>query len=285
MARSKLFMSLLAVIGVCMLAGTSFAKKAASPCPFSGNYSFFFWDPVENLSGVGYVSVLPTAGTSCRAGVVLPGGIINCNYDGGVYENYIEGGSVFLETDGSGTMLIETNGTDTICDSGENAIELDISVTKGGKTIEFNSDGEEYAASGTTAQAGYDYTLTGKMAKCYAPDLVAGSYDLRFWEPDDTIVGDCSVTVSGTGYVTGGTCRCNNDGSESLSEIEGGTYTPGENCESSTGYMTFVTSSDEICGDTATMILDYAVAAGGTEVLFGCDPGNDFNCSGEGFSM
>ena len=280
MARSKLFMSLLAVIGVCMLAGTSFAKKAANPCPFTGNYSFSFWDPDEDISGVGYVSVLPTAGTSCRAGVVLPGGIINCNDDGDTYESYIEGGNVFLETDGAGTMLIETNG-DAICDE-YSALELDISVANGGKIINFNSDGEEYAASGTIAQAGYDVTLTGEMAKCYAPDLKAGSYDLRFWEPEDDVVGDCTVTVSGTGYVTGGTCRCNNDGSESLSEIEGGTYTPGENCESSTGYMTFVTSSDEICGDTATMILDYAVAAGGTEVLFGCDPDNDFNCSGRG---
>jgi hypothetical protein len=30
------------------------------------------------------------------------------------------------------------------------------------------------------------------------------------------------------------------------------------------------------------MILDYAVAAGGTEIFFGCDPANDFNCSGRG---
>jgi len=268
-----------------MLAGTSFAKKAADPCPFTGNYSFFFWGPASDAAGVGYVSVLPTPGTSCRLGTVLPGGIINCNYDFVTTENYIESGSVFLETDGSGTMEIETNGSDTICDSGDNAIELDISVTKGGKTIEFNSDGEEYASSGTVPQAGHDFELTGRMAKCYAPDLVAGSYDVRFWGMDEGLVGDCAVTVSGTGYVTGGTCRCNADGKAYLSEIEGGTYTPGENCQSSTGYMTFVTSSDEVCGDTTTMILDYTVAAGGTEIMFGCDPANDFNCSGEGFSM
>jgi hypothetical protein len=268
-----------------MLAGTSFAKKAADPCPFTGNYSFFFWDPGENISGVGYVSVLPTAGTSCRAGVVLPGGILNCNNDDSAYEDYIESGNVFLETDGEGTMEIETNSSDGICDSGDNAIELDISVATGGKLINFNSDGEPDAASGTIPQAGNDYTLTGEMAKCYAPDLKAGSYDIRFWEPDSTVVGDCTVVVNGAGLVTGGTCRCNNDGDAYLSEIEGGTYTPGENCQSSTGYLTFVTSSDEVCGITSTMILDYAVAAGGTEIMFGCDPANDFNCAGKGNLM
>jgi hypothetical protein len=276
-------MSLIAVIGVCMLAGTSFAKKAADPCPFTGNYSFYFWGPGDDdVSGVGYISVLPTPGTSCRAGTILPGGIINCNYDG-TYESYIEGGSVFLETDGEGTMLIETNG-DAICDE-YSALELDISVANGGKVVNFNSDGEEYAASGTILQTGYDVVLTGEMAKCYAPDLKAGSYDLRFWEPYADVAGDCTVTVSGTGYVTGGTCRCNNDGDAYLSEIEGGTYTPGENCQSSTGYMTFITSSDDVCGITSTMILDYAVAAGGTEIMFGCDPANDFNCAGKGNLM
>jgi hypothetical protein len=276
-----------------MLAGTSFAKKAANPCPFNGNYSFFFWDPVYNLSGVGYVSVLPTAGTSCRAGVVLPGGIINCNNDGDEYEAYIEDGGVFLETDGEGTMEIETNSSDGICGTGDNAIELDISVTKGGKNIQFDSNGAIYASSGTIPQAGYDYHLTGRMAKCYAADLVAGSYDIRFWgtggfvdESDfyQGLVGDCTVVVNGAGLVTGGTCRCHAN-VEYLSEIEGGTYTPGENCQSSTGYMTFVTSSDEVCGYNSTVVLDYTVAAGGTEILFGCDPNNDFNCSGEGFSM
>jgi hypothetical protein len=285
MARSKLFVSLLAVIGVCTLAGTSFAKKAADPCAFTGNYSFFFWDPVENLSGVGYVSVMPTAGTSCRAGVVLPGGILNCNLDSVAYEDYIESGSVFLETDGEGTMEIETNRSDGVCGTGDNAIELDISVTKGGKTILFGSDGEAKAASGTIPQAGYDYTLTGRMAKCYAPDLVAGSYDARFWEPDGDAVGDCTVVVNGAGLVTGGTCRCNRAGVAYLSEIEGGTYTPGENCQSSTGYLTFFTSSDEVCGVTSTVIVDYAVAAGGTEIFGGCDPNNKFNCAFEGFSM
>ena len=89
---------------------------------------------------------MPTAGTSCRAGVVLPGGIINCNNNGDEYEAYIEDGGVFLETDGEGTMEIETNSSDGICDTGYNAIELDISVTKGGKTIQFDSDGEIYAS-------------------------------------------------------------------------------------------------------------------------------------------
>jgi len=284
-AKTKLFLSLLVVVGVCMLAGTSFAKKAANPCPFNGNYSFFFWDPVDDLAGVGYVSVMPTAGTSCRAGVVLPGGIINCNIGADTYEDYIESGNVFLETDGEGTMEIETNSSDGICGTGDNAIELDISVTKGGKTIEFNSDGEAYASSGTIPQAGNIYTLTGRMAKCYAPDLLAGSYDVRFWGPDADLVGDCTVVVNGAGLVTGGTCRCNDGGAAYLSEIEGGTYTPGENCQSSTGYLTFVTSSDLVCGITSTVVLDYTVAAGGTEVLFACDETNKFDCAGEGFSM
>ena len=179
MARSKLFMSMLVIVGVCMLAGTSFAK--AAKCEFNGNYSFFFWDPDTDLSGVGYFSVAVTTASKCRSGVVLPGGIINCNFESGdIYEDYIEDGSVFLETDGEGTMEIETNSSNGICDTGKDAIELDISVVLGGKTVLFNSNGAEYASSGTVPQAGYDYTVTGRADKCYAGQI-SGSYDMRFW--------------------------------------------------------------------------------------------------------
>src|SRR5271169_5628952 len=132
MARSKLLVSLLVLVGVCTLAATSFAKPAAQPkCGLNGDYSFFFWDPDEPIAGVGFFSVQLNPSAKCRSGVVLPGGIINCNELGDEFEDFIESGSVFLETDGEGTMEIETNSSLGICGTGTNAIELDISVVSG----------------------------------------------------------------------------------------------------------------------------------------------------------
>src|SRR5271154_237835 len=111
MARSKLFLSLLVLIGVCTLAATSFAKAAPkAKCDFNGNYSFFFWDPAFSfVGGVGYFTVQLDPATDCRSGVVLPGGILNCNIGDDTkinFEDFIEGGAVFLENDGEGTMLL-----------------------------------------------------------------------------------------------------------------------------------------------------------------------------------
>lgn len=272
MVRSKVFLSLVAAVGLCAMATASFAKPAPKPkCGFNGDYSFFFWDPDTDLAGVGYFSVKLNANTKCRSGIVLPGGIINCNFEGGaIFEDFVEEGSVFLETDGEGTMEIETNSSRGICGTRKNALELDISVTLGGKTILFNSNGVEKVRSGTTPNAGNDFTLTGRADRCF-PGQISGCYDFRFWSPNDTAVGDCSVCVNGVGGVTGGTCRCNNDGTEYLSEIEGGAYTLGENCESSTGYLWFVVSSDEICGIDSFLALDFAVAQQGKEIMGACD--------------
>jgi len=289
MARSRLLMALFVAVAFCAMAGTSFAAAPKPKCAFTGYYSFYFWDPDTDLAGVGYFEV------NC-AGAVLPGGIINCNFDAGdEYESFIEGGAVFLETDGEGTMLLETESSDGICDTGTNALELDISVVLGGKTVLFNSNGEPYASSGTTPQAGHTYTITGRADKCF-PGQVTGCFDLRFWTPDSTDVGDCTVCVNGKGGVTGGECRCNEDGFETLSEIETGGYTLGENCESSTGYLWFTTSSDEICDEESSLALDFAIADGGSEIIGACDPGEyildntsldnagyDFACAFEGY--
>jgi len=275
MARSKVCVSLLVFVGVCAIAATSFAKPAAQPkCGLNGDYSFFFWDPEEPLAGVGFFSVTLNPSTSCRSGVVLPGGIINCNFPGGrIFEDFIEDGFVFLESDGEGTMEIETNSSRGICETGRNALELDISVVLGGKTMLFNSNGVDLVQSGTTPNAGYDYTLTGRADKCFAGQI-SGCYDLRFWAANSAVVGDCTVCVNGAGGVTGGSCRCNNqeDGKiETLSEIEGGAYTLGEDCQSSTGYLWFVTSSDEICDFDSFLALDFAVAQQGKELVGACD--------------
>jgi len=297
MFRSKVFLSLAAIVCLGAMATASFAKPAPKPkCGFNGDYSFFFWDPDTDLAGVGYFSVIVSSASKCRSGVVLPGGIINCNFEGGeIFEDFVEEGSVFLETDGAGTMEIETNSSRGICGTGKNALELDISVTLGGKTVLFNSNAVEKVQSGTIPNAGHDYTLTGRADKCF-PGQISGCYDFRFWNPDDTVVGDCSVCVNGTGGVTGGTCRCNNDGTEYLSEVESGAYTLGENCQSSTGYLWFVTSSDEICGIDSFLALDFAVAQQGKELMGACDTaqyilnnhsmlnaGFDMNCAFEGW--
>ncbi len=265
MAKSRLLGALLVVGVICAITGTSFAKTAKS-CAFNGNYSFYFWNPASNAAGVGFLSV------NC-AGQVLPGGIINCNFEGGdESESFIEGGAVFLEKDGAGTMLIETEGSGGICLTGTNALELDISVVLGGKTVLFNSDGEKDAGSGVIPQAGYYVSLTGRADKCFAGQLKAGCYDFGFLTPAEANVGDCSVCVNGAGLVTGGSCRCNSYGAEYISEIEAGGYTLGENCQSSTGYMWFTTSSDEICGTQSAVAVDFAVADDGDEIIGACDP-------------
>ena len=228
MSKFKTGVASLLVLGVLGLAATSFAKAAPQRCGFNGDYSFFFWDPSFPVSGVGYMSVQLNPSTKCRSGVVLPGGIINCNFAiGEIFEDFIEDGSVFLESDGEGTMEIETNSSNGICGTGTNALELDISLVAGGKTMLFNSDGEEFASSGLIPQAGYVGTITGRADKCFAGQI-SGCYDLRFWiapalipppdgvQPDllpefDSAVGDCTICVNGAGGVTGGTCRCNID--------------------------------------------------------------------------
>jgi len=287
MLKLKSIVSIALVVAVCGVAGISLAKAKAARCDFNGDYSFFFWDPDYNISGVGYFTVQVDPSTKCRSGVVLPGGILNCSYGfDDEYEDFIEDGFVFLESDGEGTMEIETNSSDGICDTGTNAIELDISLVRGGKSVLFNSDGEEFAGSGLIPQAGYDYTITGRADKCFAGQI-SGCYDVRFWAgstatggvivDDASKVGDCTICVNGAGLVTGGTCRCNVHVPgelvlETLSEIEGGGYTLGENCQSSTGYLWIETSSDEICGIGSALAFDFAVAQQGNELIGSCDP-------------
>src|SRR5580704_17186214 len=150
MVRSKWFASLILAVAVCGLAATSFAKAAPKPkCGFNGDYSFFFWNPDTDLAGVGYFTVKMNANSKCRSGVVLPGGIINCNFaEDEIFEDFVEEGSVFLETDGEGTMEIETNSSNGICGTGKNALELDISVVLSGKSVLFGSNGVNLVSSG-----------------------------------------------------------------------------------------------------------------------------------------
>jgi len=275
MFKAKLLASVIAIAAVCAFNSTGFA---ATRCPFNGNYSFNFFDPAFNVAGVGYFTVQLDPRTKCRSGVVLPGGILNCyGSPDMIFEDFIEDGFVFLESDGEGTMEIETNSSNGICDTGTNAVELDISVVQAGKSVLFNTDGEEFASSGLIPQAGYFGTLTGRADKCFAGQI-SGCYDLRFFAPADSVVGDCTVCVNGAGGVTGGTCRCNTigvsspgGGFEFLSEIETGGYTLGENCQSSTGYLWLETSSDPICGVESAVAIDFAVAQQGKEILGACD--------------
>jgi len=291
-AKSKLFVGLLIVVGVFMFG----AKSYAATCSFNGNYSFFFFSPgADNVAGVGYFTVQMTA-PQCRAGIVVPGGIINCNVDGIEFEDYIEDGTVALEQpDGAGLMEIETNSSDGICGTGAEALELDVSVAYNGKRALFNTNSVALVKSGTVPNAGYDYILTGRAGKCNAA-AVTGSYDIHFWEPGVNLAGDCTLTIDSTGtHVTGGTCWCSAAAAGSgaltnyLSEIEntGSGVTQGENCESSTGLLEFSTSSDLVCGLTDTVYLDFAGGKIGKEleIMGACDPENAFNCAFEGWHL
>ena len=57
MAKVRLLIALITVLGLCAYSGTSFAKAAPqAKCGLNGDYSFFFWDPGYPASGVGFVS-------------------------------------------------------------------------------------------------------------------------------------------------------------------------------------------------------------------------------------
>jgi hypothetical protein len=309
MTKLKSLLTVVALTTILGMSATS-TKAALKPkkCGFNGDYSFLFWGPNGiPVDGVGYFSVQLNPKSSCRSGVVLPGGIIDCyTGEGEEFEDFIEDGSVFVETDGEGTMEIETNSSNGICGTGLNALELDVSLVSGGKTALFSANGAQYASSGTIPQAGYFLPITGRADKCFAGPI-NGCYDIHFWgggnrslafaEPEirriggDPIVGDCTICVAG-GFVTGGTCRCNSfdtevegAGFETLSEIETGGYTLGEDCQSSTGFMTFTVSSDEVCDTTSTMILDFAVAQQGNELIGACDTSSGLLCSFEGWKQ
>jgi len=304
--------SLLTVVALASILGMSATcAKAAKPkkCAFNGDYSFLFWAPNGiGIEGVGYFSVQLNPRSSCRSGLVLPGGIIDCYIgNGDEFEDFIEDGSVFVETDGEGTMEIETNSSNGICGTGLNALELDVSIVSGGKTALFSANGVQYASSGTIPQAGYLLPITGRADRCFAGPI-DGCYDIHFWGggnrlaefeapaalrriAGDPIVGDCTICVAG-GFVTGGTCRCNafdtevlGAGFETLSEIETGGYTLGEDCQSSTGFMTFTVSSDDVCDATSTVILDFAVAQQGNELVGACDTSSGLECSFEGWKQ
>jgi hypothetical protein len=282
MLKQRWFAFLFVTINLCALTVPAFAKPARTPkCQFSGDYSFFFWSPDEQVAGVGFFSVQPTPGTNCRAGVVLPGGIINCNVDEVVSEDFIENGFVFLETDGEGTMEIETNSSHGICGSGDNAIELDISVALSGRRVLFTSNAVAKVSSGTIPNAGYDFIIAGRAGKCF-PGQLSGCYDIHFWEPTEPLAGDCTICLGG-GHVLSGSCSCNGAFTEYLSQIETGGYTLGENCQSSTGFLSFTVSSDEVCGITSNIYLDFAAATGGQEILGSCDGLNAFDCAFEGW--
>jgi len=276
MARSRLLGLATGLVALGFLVGTGFARPPSIKCEFKGDYSFYFYDTAYGITGTGYF------GAQCN-GKVLAGGIIDCNVEGVEYEDFIEDGGVFVERDGEGTMEIETNSSRGICGTGLTAIELDVSVVLGGKTVLFNSDTEPYAVSGTVPQAGYFFNITGRADKCFAGQI-AGCYDLRFWsplsllevEPATTDVGDCTVCVDGRGNVTQGECRCSDQTIggphlETLSEINGGGYTLGDGCESSTGYLWFTTTSDDICGIGSALALDFTVAQAGKEILGQCN--------------
>jgi len=274
MTRSKVFLSLAAIVCLCAIATTSFAKKP--PCPFKGDYSFYFWDPDTNLAGVGYFTV-SLKSPACRAGTVVPGGIIDCNIDSEYeYEEFIDSGTVGIESDGEGRMTLTGSTNQGICDTGYDTLVLDISVVLGGKTVLFNSNGQP-------GQAGNDITITGRADKCFAGPI-SGCYDMRFWEPADSIVGDCTICLNGAGVVTGGQCQCNNDGHEYLSSIIPGFYAQGNDaCQSQTGFMDFHLASQPLCGITSEFVLDFAVAQQGKEIIGACDSFNSFNCVFEGY--
>ena len=78
------------------------------------------------------------------------------------------------------------------------------------------------------------------------------------------------------------------DSFETLSEIVTGGYNLGEGCESSTGFMEFETSSDDICGIHSGLALDFAVAANGQEIMGACysaSPIEEFDCAFEGWKQ
>jgi len=293
--RTKLLLLLSAVTLFRTMTGTSFADE----CSFKGAYSFHFYGGSAfpfTPNGVGFFTVISNS-DDCSSAIVSPGGIIYCNnVSGQEWLSTIEAGSVSLdEASGLGAMPIKTSG-DGVCGTSDGAIELDISVVQGGKMVLFNSDGEKLVASATIRNAGHDILpITGEADKCFAGQ-VAGCYDFRFWGtflPGD---GDCTICLNGSNLVSAGTCTCNFEDTEYLSEIESGGYSLADNCQSGPGYLWFTTSGDKICGQQRSLALDFAVAQQGNEIMGACDTaryildnksvantGFLFNCAFDGY--
>jgi len=181
MVRSKWLVGALILAGVCAFTAPSFAAKAK--CGFNGDYSFFFWDPSTNLSGVGFFSVQLNPNTKCRSGVVLPGGIINCNFDSGdIFEDFIEDGGVFLESDGEGTMEIETNSSNGICGTGKDAIELDISLVNGASRFCSTAMAKRTRAAASSRKPGMTSRLPAALTSASqdrSPDATTCASGLR----------------------------------------------------------------------------------------------------------
>lgn len=276
MIRFKLLISLVTILCVCALSVTSFAKaKPKSKCAVNGDYSFFFWDPDhDGLAGLGFFTIEMQAGTHCRSGAVLAGGVINCNVPGGgEFEDFIKDGSVSFQPNGMGTMEIDTIASAGFCNTGATSLELDLWSVLGEKALLLNSNGSMFVGSGTTPNAGYDLSFTGRADSCFG-DQITGCYNVHFWTPAQAAVGGCNICVDGRGNVTGGNCSCNlnpHDGSEPVSQILHGGYTLGENCNSSVGYLWFETVGDNICGISNFLALDFAIAQKGKEIMGACD--------------
>src|SRR5580704_16550378 len=212
MRRSKLVLSLVILVALGVVLADRMPSFAAPPnppkCKFKGSYAFMAWEPSAELAASGVFAV--------NSGKVLPGGIIECNVGGTAFQSFIESGTVSLERDCEGTMVIETNGP--ICGATD-ALELDISVVKGGKTVLFNANGVAIDVGGTTPNTGHTIFLTGRGDKTFFGGI-CGCFDARFWSANGNFVGDCTVRVDSTGHVTGGGCSCQHDEEEFLSEIE-----------------------------------------------------------------
>ncbi len=88
MLRLKLSLSLLALAILGAVFAAPMPSLAANCSSFSGTYSFMAWDPGAKIAASGVFTV--------SGGLVLPGGIIECNDDGTTYQASIESGNAFL---------------------------------------------------------------------------------------------------------------------------------------------------------------------------------------------
>lgn len=277
-----LLLSLLLVVGFCIVAAPSFAKAKAKTCNFSGNYSFNFWDAYDDVAGSGYVSV------SCSGYVT--GGEIFCNAEEEASECIIQDGTVSLHPDGTGLMIIECDSD--ICGDTQ-VVELDISVVDKGASVVFNTNGTEYVNSGLLANSGYGEYITGRGDRT-STNTITGTYGFNFWESDDYYVGSGVIsltTTNGLGVVLNGFIRCNTDDAEYEEQITTGGFTQ---FGDGTGYLWFETVDEDICDWHGGMAWDFAEAKSGNELLFNCDgdpeiqgnrslpnTGNDIACAGQ----
>lgn len=291
MVRSKLIFSLLVITAFCAVSVSGFAKSL--PPQVRGTYGLHGWlaegTEADTTASVFTGTMSVTGGWAGNAF-----GDINCN-DGDGDQGLTDYLATYFISPGThqGNIWLVGTGADPFCDD-DYFLTLDVQVTNGGGLIKFNFAGND------TAQTGYDQQGVGKMQRIFV-GTPSGAYGLRLYgiesDNDTGVVGTGWLTLatdsSGNVMLQNGEIDCNNDGTETASQMFHCSDCVTLNGDG-TGMMFLTTSGgDDICNFSKSLVLDFVMVTKGTQILFSTNAmffvpsttrtnsGNDMNVTGE----